>query len=145
MKTDGELLIRATPEKVAACLRDPKVLQGCIPGCTELVPEGQGTYRATFSRMIGSQKISLDGTISVHQDKGHWVIAGRGKSLLAGSVGGQATLQILPDPVGSRLSYQATTETSGLVARLVASIFPEFSERAAKAFFRRFQQAVHMG
>ena len=61
MKVEGTYQVPAPRERVWETLMDPAFLKQAIPGCEELVEEGDRRYRLTIKAGVGAIKGSFTG------------------------------------------------------------------------------------
>jgi len=65
MSMTGEVQLPAARPVVWEKLNDPEVLKACIPGCQELVKEGDTAFRATAKLAIGPVKATFKGKVTL--------------------------------------------------------------------------------
>lgn len=65
MKVEGSYTINAPRERVYQMLRDPSLLQQCIPGVQSFQEEGQGRYVARIQAGLAAIKGNFNGVVEI--------------------------------------------------------------------------------
>jgi carbon monoxide dehydrogenase subunit G len=65
MNISGEYVVKAPLQAVWDALLDPAALRACIPGCEELVADGDDRWRATLKVGVAAVKGTYRGSVSV--------------------------------------------------------------------------------
>src|SRR5512139_3766027 len=119
MKLDigGEETFETNIETLWAALNDPAVLVKCIPGCKEMIPEGDDKFKLVLNLKVASVGGSFEGEISLSdkQPPAHCKVAVAGAGTL-GQGTGLATFALEPQEAGTLMRYSGEGEIGGLVA-----------------------------
>jgi carbon monoxide dehydrogenase subunit G len=65
VKIEGTHTLKARREVIWRLLTDPQVVARCLPGCQQLDPQGENTYRATLQVGIASIRGTYTGTFEL--------------------------------------------------------------------------------
>lgn len=133
LSAQGTVEIAATPERVFEVLLDPVALAKIIPGCHELITEGEGRYRADVTVGIGLIKARYEASITLSdiQPPNSLRLAGSGSSSL-GTGAGDGLVRLEATPTGTRLHYDYRAQVGGKVA-MVGSRMLESAARVIVA------------
>jgi len=147
MELSGKRVVASPREDLFPRLLDPKILAACIPGCEELVQNGEGGYRVRLSVGLGPIKTAFQGTVAltdVVAPQGYTMhLRGQGR---AGSVNG--TTRVTLRPVGDRateIGFQSDFELTGLIGGLGSRLLPGAARSLADRFFESLEKALREG
>ena len=116
MSMTGEVQLPAAKSVVWTKLNDPEVLKACIPGCQELVKEGDTAFRATAKLAIGPVKATFKGkvTLSDIDPPNGYTITGEGEGGIAGFAKGGAKVRLSDaEGGGTKLAYDVAGQCRG--------------------------------
>lgn len=145
MTMNGEVQLAAPREAVWAKLNDPEVLKACIPGCQELVKEGDTAFRATAKLAIGPVKATFKGkvTLSDLDPPNGYTITGEGEGGIAGFAKGGAKVRLSDaEGGGTMLAYDVQANVGGKIAQLGSRLIDGVAKKMSDAFFSSFAKAV---
>jgi carbon monoxide dehydrogenase subunit G len=144
MDMSGERLIEAPREKVWAALNDPEVLKSCIPGCEAIEKVSDTELRATAAVKLGPIAARFAGKVLLSDldPPNGYTISGEGQGGVAGFAKGGATVALLPEDSGTRLSYTVNAQIGGKMAQLGARLIDSTAKQYAETFFTRFAAIV---
>ena len=145
MKLDigGEEKFDTGIDALWSALNDPAVLQKCIPGCKEMIPEGGDKFKLVLDLKVASVGGSFEGGIALSdkQPPAHCKITVSG----AGSLGhgeGQAKFALAPAENGTTMSYAGEGEIGGLVAGVGQRILKGVAKHLIKQFFTALRREL---
>jgi carbon monoxide dehydrogenase subunit G len=144
MTMTGEVMLPADRATVWARLNDPETLKACIPGCQELVKEGDA-FRATAKLAIGPVKATFKGkvTLSDIDAPNGYTITGEGEGGIAGFAKGGAKVHLTDaDGGGTKLAYDVQANVGGKIAQLGSRLIDGVAKKMSDAFFTNFVKAV---
>ena len=139
MKLDigGEQKFDAPVERLWQALNDPAVLTRCIPGCREMIPEGEDRYRVLLDLKVASVGGSFEGAIALSDkvEPANCRITVSGSGTL-GHGTGTAAFSLAPEADGTTLMrYAGEGEIGGLVAGVGQRILKGVSKHLISRFF----------
>ena len=140
--TSGSIGVTARREAVWAALHDVERIALCVPGCRTVTRNGDNAYLVAASVRLGPVLVAFDGVVEVsdHEAPARLALVGRGRSALAGSACGTATIRISERPDGCRLSYRLEASWDGPMARLGPTFLTGLAAALSDLFARRFAQ-----
>ena len=145
MKLDigGEESFEAGIETLWRALNDPAVLVKCIPGCKEMIPDGEDRFRLVLNLKVASVGGSFEGAISLadKQPPAHCKVAVSGEGSL-GQGSGAATFSLEAQPSGTLMRYSGEGEIGGLVAGVGQRILKGVSKYLIGQFFKALRREV---
>ena len=143
MEMSGERQIAAPRETVWQALNDPEVLKACIPGCQEMVREGDG-FAATVKQKVGPVSATFKGQVELSNvvPGQSYTITGEGKGGAAGFAKGGADVLLADQDGGTLLTYKAEAKVGGKLAQLGGRLIDGFAKKMADQFFDKFQDTV---
>ena len=122
---------------------DPAVIASCVPGCEELVPDGEDKFRAKLKVAMAAITGSYDGTITIADkrlnESYQLIVEGQGRP---GFVKGTATIALKPDGAGTIVEVSGDVETGGMVARLGQRLISGVAKMMQDKFFACLQGKV---
>ena len=139
MKLDigGEERFDAPLHTVWEAVNDPAVLQKCIPGCKEMIAEGEDRFRLVLNLKVASVGGSFEGAITLSDKVAptECRIAVTGSGTL-GHGEGSATFSLAPsDDGGTVMRYGGEGEIGGLVAGVGQRILKGVAKHLVGQFF----------
>jgi carbon monoxide dehydrogenase subunit G len=139
MKLDigGEETFETSVEALWRALNDPVVLQKCIPGCKEMIPEGEDKFKLILNLKVASVGGSFEGAIALtdKQPPTHCKISVSGSGTL-GHGNGEATFSLnTAESGGATMTYAGEGEIGGLVAGVGQRILKGVAKHLIKQFF----------
>ena len=143
MEISGTYRFNAPPARVWDLLMDPAVIASCVPGCEELVPDGEDKFRAKLKVAMAAITGSYDGTIVIANKKVNesyqLIVEGQGRP---GFVKGTATIALKPEGAGTIVDVSGDVETGGMVARLGQRLISGVAKMMQDKFFACLQGKV---
>ena len=138
MKLDigGEESFDVGIETLWRALNDPAVLVKCIPGCKEMIPQGDDRFKLVLNLKVASVGGSFEGEISLSdkQEPSQCKVAVSGSGTL-GQGSGTATFSLEQQPTGTLMRYSGEGEIGGLVAGVGQRILKGVSKYLIGQFF----------
>ncbi|WP_336099061.1 CoxG family protein [Roseovarius sp. CH_XMU1461] len=133
----GEETIEASAEALWEALNDPEVLTRCIPGCKQMIPEGEDAYRLEMELKVTAVRGSFGGDIALSNkvvpQSCDVTVSGSG-SLGTGT--GKARFELVPVDSGTtQLLYEGSGEVGGLVAGVGQRVLKSVSKHLIGKFF----------
>ena len=143
MKLDigGEESFEVGIETLWRALNDPAVLVKCIPGCKEMIPDGEDRFKLVLNLKVASVGGSFEGEISL-ADKlppAQCKVAVSGSGTL-GQGSGAATFSLTPHATGTLMRYSGEGEIGGLVAGVGQRILKGVSKYLIGQFFKALRR-----
>lgn len=140
----GEFRIPAPREKVWEALNDPDVLKASIPGCEELIKEGDDKMSAKVKAKVGpvSAKFAGSVTLSDINPPAGYKISGEGQGGVAGFAKGGAEVTLEEDGSGTILKYSAKAQVGGKLAQIGSRLIDSTAKKMANEFFTNFVEQV---
>lgn len=144
MRLNGEERIEAAPARVWAALNDVDVLKRCLPGCESLEAVDAATYAAVATLKVGPMKARFRGKLAlsdVDPPLGYR-LRGEAQGGAAGFADGTASVRLVPDSEGTRLTYQVEATVGGKMAQVGARLLDATARKVADGFFKEFAAAI---
>jgi len=145
MKLDigGEEKFDSGIETLWRALNDPAVLQKCVPGCKEMIPQGDDKFKLILNLKVASVGGSFEGAIALSdkQPPAHCKIAVSGSGTL-GHGEGAATFSLAPADSGTTMTYAGEGEIGGLVAGVGQRILQGVAKHLIKQFFTALRREL---
>ena len=144
MELSGDVYIPAPRQQVWDALNDPEVLRQAVPGCQEIEKLSDTEFTARVVLKIGPVKAAFTGkvTLSDLDPPNSYTIKGEGQGGVAGFANGGATVRLVDEGDGTRLSYEAQSMVGGKLAQVGQRVIKSASEKLVGEFFERFSAAV---
>nr|WMC97169.1 carbon monoxide dehydrogenase subunit G [Aminobacter aminovorans] len=144
MDMSGEQLIPAPKDAVWDALNDIAILKECIPGCTFLEKQDDGSLAAKSVLKIGPIKATFLGKVTFSNivPGESYSIAGEGQGGVAGFAKGGADVHLKVAEGGTMLIYMAKADIGGKLAQLGSRLIDSTAKKLAGEFFERFASEV---
>ena len=144
MTMTGEVQLPASRQTVWEKLNDPEVLKACIPGCEELIKEGENGFRAVATTKVGPVKARFKGNVQLTDldPPNGYKISGEGDGGVAGFAKGGATVSLTEKDGGTLLTYNVEAQIGGKLAQLGQRLVNGAAKKLADDFFTKFAAAV---
>jgi hypothetical protein len=140
----GEETFTAPGDIVWAALNDPAALKKCIPGCKEMIADGEDRFRAILSLRVASVGGDFDGTLALSDKTAptRCRISVSGSGTL-GQGEGAATFSLAPAADGSTMmTYAGEGEIGGLVAGVGQRILKGVAKHLVSQFFKALRAEI---
>ena len=147
MEIHGVQRIRLPQATVWGALNDAQIIRQSIPGCRRFRQLTDDRYDVMVLTAVGPVSTEFEGTVSLSrlQPPASYTIAFEGKGQGAGTVLGQADVQLVPEDLGTTLTYRADMQVTGPLAQAGPRLLEEAAQRMVEGFFARFNAAVEPG
>jgi len=141
MTISGTQSVPAPRERVFTMLLDPAVLQRAIPGCEEIMPTGEGTFRIKMSAGIASIRGKVEGQIQVQESRApeHYRLAMSGKGM-GSFVEGWADIDLTDAEGVTQVAYSGEAKIGGMIAAVGNRMIDLAVKKALTDFFERLKQ-----
>lgn len=146
MKIEGSYTVPASRDVVYKQLLDPEVLAHALPGCEELAPNPDGSYRARMKVGIAAIKGSYQGCVEIMEpsppERFRMRVNAQGKG---GFLKGEGVVVLTAAEAGTNVSYSGETQVGGMIAsvgqRMVQAATRKIVNQFFQAFTEQFQRA----
>jgi len=144
MQMSGEYRIPAPRQAVWDALNDPEILKQCIPGCEELVRNGENGFNAKVVAKVGPVRAKFGGTVELSDidPPNGYTISGQGQGGAAGFAKGGAAVKLAEDGEDTVLSYTVDASVGGKLAQIGSRLIDATSKKMADDFFSRLAEVV---
>ena len=144
MKLQGESVVHASRDRVWQLLNDPAVLARITPGVTELIPDGDDRYKATFVVALGPLKSTFNGQVEVADQQPPEAmtlkVQARGSG---GGVAATGRITLREDesqPGATRVSWTGEPQLTGMLATVGGRFVQGASKSQAEQFFASLER-----
>jgi CO/xanthine dehydrogenase FAD-binding subunit/carbon monoxide dehydrogenase subunit G len=145
----GECVLPATPTQTWDALRDPTVLQTCMPGCERMVLVADDAYSATVRVGLGPVSARFESDIRLQplqapqaDREGRFALAVQARGGALGQASAQVEIRLLPHAQGTQLIWQAHPQLHGQLAQLGQRLMHASADRLSALFFARLQAVL---
>jgi len=146
MKLDigGEERFGVAGARLWAALNDPSVLGRCIPGCKEMIAEGEDKFRVILNLKVAAVGGSFEGSIALSEKQmpAHCRISVEGSGTL-GHGAGHAAFSLLPEGESvTVLRYTGEGVIGGLVVGVGQRILKGVARHLIGQFFTALRREI---
>jgi len=129
-----------SPEEIYALMMDPKVLADCIPGCQELVAEGEGVYAMKMKVALAALSGDFSGRVAIENPlppEGYSMrVEGKGR---LGFMNGVGQLKFSEPKAGeTQIDFAGDVQIGGTMA----AVGQRLIDTTARMMIRRFFDKV---
>ena len=126
-----------------AALKDPAVLQACIPGCQAVERVAANEYRMTLAAALGPVRATFRGRLAIENEvpPESYTLRFDGEGGMAGFARGEAKVRLVED-AGTRLEYTVTSQVGGKIAQVGNRLVDSAARKLAEDFFSAFEKRV---
>lgn len=144
MDMTGSHTIYATPERVFEALNDPEVLRKCVPGCQSLEQLEENEMSAIVVVKVGAMPAKFNCQVKITDlvFPKSYKITGEGKAGSAGGAKGSANVNLSPDPAGTLLEYEVTTELEGMLSKFGSGLLDGIAKNLSEQFFENLSNHI---
>ncbi|MBI4583350.1 MAG: carbon monoxide dehydrogenase subunit G [Planctomycetes bacterium] len=141
----GSHIISRSRQELWPILQDPAVLKRCIPGCEELVLNGEHLYDVRLKVGFGMIKGSFQGTVQltnmVEPERYVLNIKAEGRT---GFAHGTTRIQLLPhpSPAATEIRFESHLQVGGMIASVGARLCQGAARMLAEQFFRELEKCL---
>ena len=143
MDIAGSYPFNAARDRVWQLMMDPVAIAACIPGCEELVPDGEDRYRAKITIGMAAITGTYEGTVVISDRVGQQFyklsVEGQGRP---GFVKGGAAITLREDGGITIVEVTGTVQTGGAIARLGQRLIGAAAKMMQDRFFACLQSKV---
>lgn len=140
MHLKGEKTLPVGREALFQALEDPEVLVRAVPGAKELVPEGEGRYRAVLELSLGPLRGRFQGWVRVKDRRPpEGLTLGLEVQSPMGRAEGEGRVELLPEGGATRLRYEGEARLMGALAGLGARLLQGVAQNLAEQFFKNLE------
>lgn len=144
MQVKGSVVVRSPSSRVAAALRDPRMIASVLPACRGITTTGPDSYVARIE-YAGPVPIGMDVDLTLEPTPGGSAVVMKAGNLMTGRVTSRTSLTLTDEAGACRLSWDGTLEAGGLAGRLLAGKQDAVVARANRMFTElgaRIEQAA---
>jgi len=142
MEMTGEQLIPLSQAETWKALNDPAVLKDCVPGCESIERTGDNEYEVVLTAKVGPVSAKFKGkmTVTDADPPRQYTLLFEGQGGVAGFAKGEATVTLIPEGKGTRLTYIAKASVGGKLAQVGARLIDGVAKQLAGKFFDAFNE-----
>ena len=136
MKVEGTYQVPAPRERVWETLMDPAFLKQAMPGCEELVEEGDQRYRLTINAGVAAIKGSFTGEVRLEElrppEHYRMVITAQGT---VGFVNGSGDIDLETKEGATEVRYRGEVQVGGVLAAVGSRLIQVAFRKSVNDFF----------
>lgn len=144
MQLQGEYVVHAPRDRVWQLLNDPAVLARITPGVTELIPNGDDRYKATFVVALGPFKSTFNGQVEIADkqppDAMTLKVQARGSGGGVAATGRITLREDESEPGATRVSWTGEPQLTGMLATVGGRFVQGASKLQAEQFFASLER-----
>ena len=136
MKVDGSYQVPAPPERVWEILLDPAFLMLAMPGCEEMVREGENVYRVTIKAGVAAIKSTFAGHVRLEDLRRpqHYRLVTTAEGTV-GFVNGTGDIDLAPKDGGTEVRYRGDVQVGGMLAAVGSRMVEAAFRKSVNDFF----------
>ncbi|WP_117236988.1 SRPBCC family protein [Thermus sediminis] len=143
MRLGGEKTIPADRETLFRIFQDPDFLAKAVPGAKELVPEGEGCYRAVLELALGPLRGRFQGRVLIKDRRPPEALTlGLEVQSPLGRAEGEGRVELFPEGEATRVRYEGEARLMGSLAGLGARLLQGAAQGLAEQFFQNLEQEL---
>ncbi len=140
MDMTGEHRINLPQALVWRALNDPDILKASIPGCEDLVREGDNKFKGRIAASVGPVRAKFSGEASLSEidPPNGYVLTGNGSGGAAGMAKGSVSVRLTADGEATILRFEAKAQVAGKLAQIGSRLVDMAAKKMADEFFTNF-------
>jgi CO/xanthine dehydrogenase FAD-binding subunit/carbon monoxide dehydrogenase subunit G len=145
----GDCVLPASPEQAWQALRDPAVLQACMPGCERMLLLENDCYSASVRVGLGPVSARFESDIQLHplqapaaNREGRFALDVQARGGALGQASARVDIRLLPHAQGTQLHWQAVPQLQGQLAQLGQRLMHASADRLSALFFARLHAVL---
>jgi carbon monoxide dehydrogenase subunit G len=143
MRLQGGKTLSVRREILFEALEDPALLAKAVPGVKELIPEGEGRYRAVLELAIGPLKGSFRGRVLLKDRRPpENLTLGLEVQSPLGRAEGEGRVELLPQGEATHVRYEGEARLMGTLAGLGARLLQGVAQSLAEQFFQNVEKEL---
>ncbi|MBV7484905.1 carbon monoxide dehydrogenase subunit G [Bordetella sp. BOR01] len=144
MQLKDQQIINLPLDTVWAALNDPAILQQCVPGCDTFEPAGENQYKVVMRVSVGPIQAKFTGKLHLSDivPPESYKLSFEGSGGAAGSGKGDAAVQLIEVPEGTRLEYAVMATVGGKLAQVGTRLINGVAKKMADQFFSRLKALI---
>ena len=146
MKVEGTYQVPASRERVWEILMDPAFLKQAIPGCEEMVEEGDRRYRVTIKAGVAAIKSSFTGQVRLEElrppEHYRMVTSAQGT---VGFVNGSGEIDLEPKDGATEVRYRGEVQVGGMLAAVGSRLIQAAFRKSVNDFFAAVTDSSRSG
>jgi uncharacterized protein len=140
---EGKHVIAAPLERVFDALSDPAILARALPGCKQLVDDGDGVYALTIEAGAGSVRGAYSGHVRIGQRaRPSLYEATLGASGTGGNVEAALRADLSEANGATEVAYRMDAKVAGAIAGVGQRVLSGVSRKNASAFFKGLEEEL---
>ena len=143
MDLKGEQQLEGNPEQIWELLQDPETLASIMPGCEELIQNGEDQYKGVIKAKIGPVSSTYNAGFKI-EDKDppasyRLLVEGQGPG---GFVKGDVKIELAGNDAGTMLHYSGTANVGGKIASIGQRLVESGAKIIIKQGFKALKKEV---
>ena len=143
MNLNGKQQLEGQPEQIWDLLQDPETLASIMPGCEELIQEGEDQYKGVIKAKIGPVSSTYNAGFKI-EDKTpptsyRLLVDGQGPG---GFVNGDVKIELEGNEEGTMLHYSGTAKVGGKIASIGQRLVESGAKLIIKQGFKALRKEV---
>lgn len=143
MNLKGEQQLEGNPEQIWDLLQDPETLASIMPGCEELILQGEDQYKGVIKAKIGPVSSTYNAEFKL-EDKNppssyRLLVEGQGPG---GFVRGDVKIELEGNDEGTMLHYSGTANVGGKIASIGQRLVESGAKIIIKQGFKALKKEV---
>lgn len=136
--------LRAPRDRVWQALNDPATLRQCLPGCEEIVSDGDDRFRVTMAVKVGPVAARFRGSLALLDvvPRERYRLRFEGQAGAAGFARGEAAVVLRDALDGTELAADVQAQVGGKVAQVGSRLVDGAAAKVADDFFARLAQVI---
>lgn len=141
MKVSGSYSVPVDPETAYRLLQDPTVLARCLPGCQDVVQEGDETYRMKMNVALAAISGQFESIVRLAEPNFptsfRLIVDGTGR---IGFVRGDGLLRLCPDGSATIVAYEGEVHVGGTLAGVGQRLLDATANLIIRRFFEKLNR-----
>lgn len=143
MKVTGAYTVGVSQDRAYSLLQTPEVLARCMPGCENIIPIGDNTYRMKMKVVISSLAGLFDGKVRIADqnppESFRLIVEGNGK---IGFMKGEGLLRLAPTGESTSITYEGDVQVGGTIAAVGQRLIDTTCKLLIKKFFEKLAETA---
>ena len=144
MVIEGQFSVPAAPDLLLQHLFDVRLMASCLPGCEEIEPIDDKTYRAVVAMAMAGIKARFDLEVEITNQDAHnvWATTRGEEGGRASTLQADSQITLTAGPIGTVVRYRSDVSITGRLGRFALGMMKKKAQSLGDEFAANLQRKL---